>query len=105
MNRILPEGYYVPDENNPHIVRICQGPYLGLKIHISENIKIREDVLTKTPNLCYSYMILDYATFEKNEVDFSVSLKNIVGAIAVEMLSEEVLSGAKLERFHGGKSN
>jgi len=97
-NRILPEGYYVPDEFNPHIVRICQGPYNGIKLHISENIKIRKDALTGTPQLCYSYRILDYANKEHQEVDSSVSLKNIVGAISTEMISEEILSGANLER-------
>ena len=76
---------------------MCQGPYKGLKIQISENIKIRKEFFTSTPNLCYNYRVLNYGSFSSTEVDSSKSLSRIIGAIAVEFLSEEILKGGVLE--------
>jgi hypothetical protein len=97
MKRILPEGYYIRNENNPYIVTLCFGPYKGLKIQICENIKIRESDLTSSPNLCYNYRCLDYSKYEPLEVESSKVLSRIIAAIVVEFLSEEILEGGTIE--------
>ena len=96
MKKILPDGYYLRDEANPYRVLLQMGPYKGLKLQICENIKIRED-LTKTPQICYNYIVLDYASYEQLEVESSKSLSRIIAAIAVEFLSEEILGGGQIE--------
>jgi hypothetical protein len=95
--RILPLGYYTQNEANPHLIRIDQGPYKGLSIQISEDIKIREDALTSNPNLLYNYRILHYADLNPRECESSVQLSRIIGAIAVELLYDEIQNGGIIE--------
>jgi hypothetical protein len=94
---ILPTGYYKRDPGNPYLVRLLMGPYQGLVIQIMENIKIRTDYLTGTPQLCYDYRVLHYGSYESRECESSVSLSRIIAAIAVEFLAEEILGGAGIE--------
>jgi hypothetical protein len=96
MKKILPDGYYLRDEANPYRVKLQMGPYKGLKIQIGEKIKIRDN-LTSSPQMMYNYKILDYSGYETLEVESSKSLSKIIGAIAVEFLSEEILGGGQIE--------
>jgi hypothetical protein len=73
------------------------GPYQGLVLQICEDIKIITDRLTNTPQLCYNYRILQYSDKEPLECESSKSLSRIIGAIAVELLSEEILNDGVLE--------
>jgi hypothetical protein len=97
LKKILPEGYYTRDKANPFLVRLRQGPYKGLYIQILEDIKIREESLTTTPQLLYNYRILHYGSLNPQECETSKSLSRIIAAIAVEFLSEEIEGGGTLE--------
>ena len=92
-NKILPDGYYIGDNSNPHIITLCQGPFRGLKIQICEDIKIREEYLTTTPQLCYDYRILSYGDLNPRECEVSKSLSRIIAAISVELLYEIIING------------
>jgi hypothetical protein len=96
-NKILPDGYYLRDENNPYLVRLLMGPYKGLTIQICENIKIRQDHLTSTPQMLYNYRILHYGDLNPRECETSKSLSRIIAAIAVEFLSEEIHNDGIIE--------
>ena len=95
--RILPEGYYIRDKSNPYIVNICQGPYNGLKIQISENIKFNDDCLTATPKLLYNYRILHYADLNPCECETSKKLSRIIAAIVVELLYDTIINDGIIE--------
>jgi len=96
-SKIFPEGYYTSDESNPYIVRIKMGPFKGVTIQICENIKIRKDVLTGTPQLCYDYRVLQTGPFDVRECETSKILSRIIAAIAVEILSDEIHKGGIIE--------
>jgi hypothetical protein len=84
-NRILPNGYYLQNENNPYLVTLNMGPFKGLKIQIVENIKIRTDYLTSTPQMLYNYKVLHYAGYDPHQIETSKDLSRIIAAIAVEL--------------------
>jgi len=80
-DRILPKGYYKITDDK---VELKQGLYQGLVFTIFDKVKLRKDVLTDIPQLCYDYKILDYSTYDKVEVETSVILSRIIAAIIVE---------------------
>ena len=71
------------------------GPFKGLQIQIVENIKIRTDYLTSTPQLVYDYRILHYAKYDPHQVETSKELSRIIAAIAVELAYFEATDQVK----------
>lgn len=81
---ILPEGYYAYDGEN---VLLIMGPFAGVSFHLGK-IKIREDVLTKQPQLLYDYTILDSASFDASLLRSDPKLSRIIAAIIVQEFSK-----------------
>lgn len=85
----LPKGFY---EYEGEDIRIKIGPFSGVLFHLGV-IKIREDVLTKTPQLLYDYTILDSASKDASLLRSDPKLSRIIAAIIVE----EFTKGGQLQ--------
>lgn len=92
--RILPDGFYTVEDvtSEGYKIRIRQGTFNGVTIFLNGQIKIREEVLTGTPQLLYTSKILDSAGHP--DLESSVSLSRIIAAMAVELSDA---TGAEIE--------
>jgi hypothetical protein len=97
---ILPKGYYSINDFNEVVLKV--GPYKGLKFKLVDKIKIREEYLTGTPQLCYDYKIADYSGYDKTEVESSIKLSRIVAAIVIE-LAYPIIEEGSAEGIEGNE--
>lgn len=102
-NQILPNGYYritskgaIEENGALYSIKLLQGPFRGVKFTLADKIKIREDVESGNPQLIYDWKVIDFAGYG-SDIDSSIILSRIIGAIAVELLSGEIENGAKIE--------